>query len=71
MKCKICRSKINIISFECKFCKINFCSKHQLPEDHHCDIKHSEHYEEYKYRNNNKQETLKNSENSYQSGQAY
>jgi predicted nucleic acid binding AN1-type Zn finger protein len=48
----ICRKKINIMSFECKFCHSNFCCSHQLPEKHNCNIKQSDFYETFRLMNN-------------------
>lgn len=43
-----CRRKTSILFFECRFCKAKFCSAHQLPESHACDIKSSDAYEKYR-----------------------
>lgn len=47
-KCPICRKKIAILRFQCKFCDLTFCSKHQLPEEHECNIRDSINYGSYK-----------------------
>jgi predicted nucleic acid binding AN1-type Zn finger protein len=47
----LCRKKINIMSFQCKFCHSNFCCSHQLPEKHHCNIKQSDYFETFRLTN--------------------
>ena len=47
-RCSFCRKKINMMSFKCKFCDINYCCKHQLPETHKCNIRESASYERYR-----------------------
>lgn len=43
-----CRRKTSILYFECRFCHVRFCSGHQLPEAHGCDIKGSDTYSKYR-----------------------
>jgi len=43
-----CRKRTYPLGFHCKFCCKTFCLKHQLPENHDCDIKGSKYYLEYK-----------------------
>ena len=47
-KCPICKKKIAILRFQCKFCDLAFCSKHQLPEEHMCNIRDSMNFINYK-----------------------
>ena len=35
MKCHVCKTKSSIIGY-CKYCELNFCINHRLPEIHHC-----------------------------------
>jgi predicted nucleic acid binding AN1-type Zn finger protein len=35
-KCSVCRTRVGLLGFECKFCKNNLCVHHRLPEDHDC-----------------------------------
>ena len=35
-RCCFCNIRVNLLGFECKFCKNNMCAKHRLPEDHDC-----------------------------------
>lgn len=42
--CIDCKKSLYSISFACPYCKLNFCLKHRLPEEHKCDIKKTEHY---------------------------
>ena len=44
----VCKKKITIMKFECKFCHKHYCVTHQLPETHVCDIHNSDAYENYK-----------------------
>ena len=39
MFCIICHKKMGLLGFECK-CHNVFCSKHRLPEDHVCPVRH-------------------------------
>jgi len=50
-RCVICKKKVNIMCFVCKFCECKFCCQHQLPEVHNCNMKASEHYVEYRKQN--------------------
>lgn len=34
---KDCKKKLGTIKFTCH-CKLNFCSKHRLPENHNCQF---------------------------------
>ena len=40
MRCKFknCKKKINILKFKCKFCSLDFCLTHQIPEIHSCKL---------------------------------
>ena len=31
-----CNKKINLLSYECKYCNHEFCNNHVLPEVHFC-----------------------------------
>lgn len=46
--CQGCKKKISILCFTCKFCNKEFCTSHQLPENHHCNIQNSEIYKEWR-----------------------
>lgn len=46
-RCFVCRKKVNIMCFTCKFCQCKFCSLHQLPESHECKLKDTEYYHVY------------------------
>lgn len=37
----MCKKKIDMIGFTCKFCNGVFCCKHRLAESHSCDVKNS------------------------------
>ncbi len=45
--CEGCKKSLYSISFYCHYCKLNFCIKHRLPEEHKCDIKNSEYYKNH------------------------
>ena len=34
--CGFCKKKIITLPFRCKFCALEFCDAHRLPEDHSC-----------------------------------
>lgn len=34
--------------FNCRFCANRFCTQHQLPESHSCQLKESNHFEKYR-----------------------
>jgi len=35
-RCFLCKSRVGLLGFKCKFCKNNLCTYHRLPEDHNC-----------------------------------
>jgi len=34
--CAFCKKKLLTLPFQCKFCSLEFCDAHRLPEDHSC-----------------------------------
>lgn len=34
--CASCKKKLLTLPFQCKFCSLEFCDAHRLPEDHSC-----------------------------------
>ncbi len=36
LKCTQCGKKFKTLPFRCKFCELQFCGEHRLPEDHNC-----------------------------------
>ncbi|CAD8139896.1 unnamed protein product [Paramecium pentaurelia] len=50
-KCYVCKRKLGISGIQCK-CKIVFCNKHRLPEDHNCTYDHAEKARQLLIKNN-------------------
>ncbi|CAD8053489.1 unnamed protein product [Paramecium sonneborni] len=50
-KCYVCKRKLGISGIQCK-CKIVFCNKHRLPEDHNCSFDHAEKAKQLLIKNN-------------------
>lgn len=46
--CLGCKNKISLCFFKCKFCSQLFCTIHQLPENHNCNIQGSDAFRECK-----------------------
>lgn len=38
LKCGFCNKKMGLLSFECIYCNIVFCTHHRCPEDHVCSM---------------------------------
>ena len=38
-KCSFCSKRMGPVSFKCKCCQY-FCTRHRLPEEHHCTFDH-------------------------------
>ena len=34
--CSFCKKRLAAMPFKCKFCALEFCGEHRLPEDHSC-----------------------------------
>lgn len=50
-KCPICRKRMSLLKFQCKFCDNFYCANHQLPEVHQCNIRDSTYFDVYKNKN--------------------
>lgn len=57
-----CRKKIKYLGFCCRFCRVKFCIRHQLPEIHECDYKNTAYFDIYKQPPKDKIIPLKSSE---------
>lgn len=35
-RCRVCSKNISVLKMNCKYCRVDFCVRHYLPEVHSC-----------------------------------